>query len=176
MLRANMKCKIKKIFYSLLCISVLSIISWSVLASKLDVNQPVIIDSLKQVLDIFNNVSIFTDNVAITQGSIDIHADKAVVVYSSRQQNKTYIETFGNPVIFHQRQDNGKLIKGCAQEMRYDIKTQTITLTGNAYLEHLDNNVKGDRITYLVQQHQMQAFSDKGKHVTMILLPSQLKD
>jgi lipopolysaccharide export system protein LptA len=36
--------------------------------------------------------------------------------------------------------------------------------------------VKGDRITYLVQQQQMQAFSDKGKRVTTVLVPSQLQD
>ncbi|MVZ10317.1 lipopolysaccharide ABC transporter substrate-binding protein LptA, partial [Enterobacteriaceae bacterium 8376wG6] len=47
---------------------------------------------------------------------------------------------------------------------------------GNAYLEQLDSNVKGDRITYLVQQQQMQAFSDKGKRVTTVLVPSQLQD
>ena len=46
----------------------------------------------------------------------------------------------------------------------------------NAYLEQLDSNVKGDRITYLVQQQQMQAFSDKGKRVTTVLVPSQLQD
>ncbi|MNT67542.1 Lipopolysaccharide export system protein LptA precursor [compost metagenome] len=60
--------------------------------------------------------------------------------------------------------------------MRYDVASQLVTLTGNAYLEQLDSNVKGDRITYLVQQQQMQAFSDKGKRVTTVLVPSQLQD
>ena len=36
-------------------------------------------------------------------------------------------------------------------------------------------NVKGDRITYLVQKQQMEAFSDKGNRVTTVLVPSQLQ-
>ena len=73
-------------------------------------------------------------------------------------------------------QDSGKAGQGHAQKVRYDVATQLVTLTGNAYLEQLDSNVKGDRITYLVQQQQMQAFSDKGKRVTTVLVPSQLQD
>nr|WP_238149302.1 hypothetical protein [Arsenophonus endosymbiont of Aleurodicus floccissimus] len=51
-----------------------------------------------------------------------------------------------------------------------------VILTGNTYLEQLDSNIKGDKITYLVPTQQMEAFSDKGKRVTTILLPSQLQE
>lgn len=40
-------------------------------------------------------------------------------------------------------QDSGKPVKGHAQKVRYDVATQLVTLTGNAYLEQLDSNVKG---------------------------------
>ncbi len=49
-------------------------------------------------------------------------------------------------------------------------------LTGNAYLQQVDSNIKGDKITYLVKEQKMQAFSDKGKRVTTVLVPSQLQD
>jgi lipopolysaccharide export system protein LptA len=44
------------------------------------------------------------------------------------------------------------------------------------YLEQLDSNITGDKITYLVKEQKMQAFSDKGKRVTTVLVPSQLQD
>ena len=47
---------------------------------------------------------------------------------------------------------------------------------GNAYLEQLDSNIKGDKITYLVKEQKMQAFSDKGRRVTTVLVPSELQD
>jgi len=147
-----------------------------VLALKSDANQLVAIDSLKQSLDMQKNVTTFTDNVVIKQGTIDICADKVVVTHPDGDQNKTYIEAFGDPVTFYQMQDSGKPVKGNAQKVRYDVATQLVTLTGNAYLEQLDSNVKGDRITYLIQEQQMQAFSDKGKRVTMVVVPSKLQD
>lgn len=85
------------------------------------------------------------------------------------------VEGYGNPVTFYQMQDNGKPIKGHAQKVRYEVENDLVTLTGNAYLEQLDSNVKGDRITYLVQKQQMEAFSDKGNRVTTVLVPSQLQ-
>ena len=72
-------------------------------------------------------------------------------------------------------QDSGKPVKGHGAKLRYELANDFVDLTGNAYLEQLDSNVKGDRITYLVKQQKMEAFSDKGKRVTTILVPSQLQ-
>ncbi|MCP1064819.1 lipopolysaccharide ABC transporter substrate-binding protein LptA [Serratia symbiotica] len=171
-----MKFRIKKPLRNLLIASVILVTSAPAMALKSDANQPVAIDSLKQSLDMQNNVSTFTDNVVIKQGTIDIRADKVVVTHPGSDQNKTYIEAFGDPVTFHQIQDSGKPVKGHAQKVRYDVATRLVTLMGNAYLEQLDSNVRSDHIIYLVQQQQIQAFSDKGKRVTMVLVPSQLQD
>lgn len=171
-----MKSKTPKQLCNLLIVSFVLLAGTPALALKSDSDQPVNINSLKQSLDMQSNVSTFTDEVVITQGTIEIKADKVVVTRPGGDQNKTYIEAFGNPVTFYQMQDNGKPVKGRAQKVRYDVVSQLVTLTGNAYLEQLDSNVRGDRITYLVQQQQMQAFSDKGKHVTTILVPSQLQN
>lgn len=171
-----MKFRIKKPFRNLLITSVIFVTIAPALALKSDVKQPVAVDSLKQSLDIQNNVSIFTNNVVIKQGTIDIRADKVVVTYPGGDQKKTYIEAFGDPVTFYQMQDDGKPVKGHAQKVRYDVAPQLVTLTGDAYVEQLDSNMKSDRIIYLLQKQQIQAFSDKGKRVSMVLVPSQLQD
>ncbi|SUC32850.1 Lipopolysaccharide export system protein lptA precursor [Providencia rettgeri] len=67
-------------------------------------------------------------------------------------------------------------IKGHASKARYEVDKQLVTLTGNAYLEQLDSNIQGDKITYLVPTQQMEAFSDKGKRVTTVILPAQLQE
>ena len=171
-----MKFKHKKPLRSLLIGSLVLAASPPALALKSDANQPVNIDSLNQSLDMQSNVSTFTGNVVIKQGTIEIKADKVVVTRPGGDQNKTYIEAFGKPVTFYQMQDNGKPVKGHSLKVRYDVAPQLVTLTGNAYLEQLDSNVKGERITYLVQQQQMQAYGDKGKRVKTVLVPSQLQD
>lgn len=166
----------KKPLCNLLIISFVFTASPAALALKSDADQRLNIHSLKQSLDIQRNISTFTKDVVIEQGSIKIKADKVVVIRPNGVQKETYIEAFGNPVTFYQMQDSGKPIEGHAQTVRYDIATQLITLTGKAYLEQIDSSVRGDRITYLVQQQQMEAFSDKGKRVSTVLVPSQLEN
>ncbi|PHM39747.1 lipopolysaccharide transport periplasmic protein LptA [Xenorhabdus mauleonii] len=150
--------------------------SLPVLALKDDTKQPITIDSARQSLDLTGNIATFTDKVIVKQGSIDIRADKVVVTRPDSDSKKTVIEAYGNPATFYQLQDDGKPIKGHASKMRYEMGKELVTLTGNAYLEQLDSNIKGDKITYLVPTQQMEAFSEKGKRVTTVLLPAQLQE
>ncbi|MFP1723752.1 lipopolysaccharide ABC transporter substrate-binding protein LptA [Lonsdalea quercina] len=165
----------KALRYTLIASSLFSA-SMPVLALTGDTDQPIHIDSDQQSLDMQGNVVTFTGNVIVTQGSIKVQADKVVVTRPQGQQGREVIEGFGNPATFYQMQDNGKPVKGHSQKMRYELDKDNVILTGDAYLEQLDSNVKGDRITYLVKQQQMEAFSDKGKRVTTVLVPSQLQD
>ncbi|MGL9733923.1 MAG: lipopolysaccharide ABC transporter substrate-binding protein LptA [Symbiopectobacterium sp.] len=141
-----------------------------------DTSQPIHIDSTQQSLDMQSNTVTFTGNVTVKQGTIDVQADKVVFTRPQGSHGKELIEIFGNPVTFYQMQDNGKSVKGRAQKVRYELAQDKITLTGNAYLEQLDSNVKGYRITYLVKQQQMEAVGDKGGRVTTVLVPSQLQE
>ncbi|OSM97430.1 lipopolysaccharide ABC transporter substrate-binding protein LptA [Lonsdalea populi] len=168
--------KINKALRHALIASSLFSASMPALALTGDTDQPIHIDSDQQSLDMQGNIVTFTGNVIVTQGSIKVQADKVVVTRPQGQQGREVIEGFGNPATFYQMQDNGKPVKGHSQKMRYELDKDNVILTGDAYLEQLDSNVKGDRITYLVKQQQMQAFSDKGKRVTTVLVPSQLQD
>jgi len=141
----------------------LLLLSAKAMALTGDTDQPINVDSAQQAVDMVTNVVTLTGTVVVKQGSIDIRADKVV-------------EGYGNPVTFYQMQDSGKPVKGHAQKVRYELANDYVILTGNAYLEQLDSNVKGDRITYLVKKQQMEAFSDKGKRVTTVLVPSQLQN
>ena len=141
-----------------------------------DTDQPIHIESDQQSLDMQGNVVTFTGNVVVTQGTIKINADKVVVTRPGGQEGKEVIDGYGNPATFYQLQDNGKPVKGHASQMHYELQNDFVVLTGKAYLEQLDSNIQGDKITYLVKEQKMQAFSDKGKRVTTVLVPSQLQD
>lgn len=170
-----MKFKPKNKIASLLIASTLLVTSLPAFALKDDTSQPIKVTSEKQALDMNGNTVTFTDNVVIKQGTIEIHADKVIVTRPNGDQNKTVIEGFGNPITFTQKQDNGESVKGQGQTLRYEVANEFVVLTGNASLKQLDSSIHGDKITYLVQQQKMEAFSNKGKHVTTILLPAQLQ-
>jgi len=142
-----------------------------------DSEKPVNIDSVNQALDLQGNVATFTGNVIVTQGTIKITADKVVVTRPGGDSNKTIVDAYGNPATFYQMQDNGKPVKGHAAKLHYELANDFVELTGNAFIEQQDSNIKGDRITYLVKEQKMQAYSQgQSKRVTTVLVPSQLQD
>ena len=171
-----MKFKTNKLSLNLVLASALLTTALPAFAVTGDTEQPIHIDSDQQSLDMQGNVVTFTGNVIVTQGTIKINADKVVVTRPGGEQGKEIIDGYGNPATFYQMQDNGKPVKGHASHMHYELDKDFVVLTGNAYLEQLDSNIKGDKITYLVKEQKMQAFSDKGKRVTTVLVPSQLQD
>ncbi len=141
-----------------------------------DTDKPVNINSGSQSLDMKGNIATFSRNVIITQGSIRITADKVVVRRPGGDSSKTVVDATGNPVTFYQLQDNGKPIRGHAAKIHYEMAKDYIELTGNAWLEQLNSNVRGDRITYLVKAQKMQAFGSPDKRVTTVLMPTQLQN
>ncbi|QKJ85463.1 lipopolysaccharide export system protein LptA [Paramixta manurensis] len=172
-----MKSKMHHNSLKLLLVSALLATSVPAFALTGDSDKPVNIDSANQALDLQGNVATFTGNVIVTQGSIKITADKVVVTRPGGDSQKTIVDAYGNPATFYQLQDNGKPVQGHAQKMHYELAKDLVVLTGDAYIEQLDSNVKGDRITYLVKEQKMQAFSEgNGKRVTTVLVPSQLQD
>ena len=171
-----MKFKTNKLSLNLVLASSLLAASIPAFAVTGDTDQPIHIESDQQSLDMQGNVVTFTGNVIVTQGTIKINADKVVVTRPGGEQGKEVIDGYGKPATFYQMQDNGKPVKGHASQMHYELAKDFVVLTGKAYLEQLDSNITGDKITYLVKEQKMQAFSDKGKRVTTVLVPSQLQD
>lgn len=172
-----MKFKNKRSPLNLLLVSGLLAVTLPALAVTGDSDQPVHINSINQSLDMQGNVATFTGNVVITQGTIKIQADKVVVNRPGGDSKKTIVDAYGNPATFYQMQDNGKPIKGNASKLHYNLAEDSVELTGKAHIEQLGSNINGDRITYLVKEQKMQAYSQgQAKRVTTVLLPSQLQD
>lgn len=171
-----MTSKMHNVRLSLLLTSSLMLASTQALALTSDNQQPIHIDSTQQAVDMKTNTVILTGDVVVKRGSIDIRADKVIIFRYDVKYGKEVVEGYGNPVTFCQLQDDGKLVYGYSQKVRYETANDLVILTGDAYLEQIDSNVKGDRITFLVKKQQMEAFSDKGKQVTTVLVPAQLQN
>ena len=74
-----------------LIIGTLLAISVPAMALKDDTQQPIVVNSEKQSLDLEKNVTTFTQNVVIKQGSIDIRADKVIVTRPGGDSKKIVI-------------------------------------------------------------------------------------
>ncbi|WP_432468936.1 lipopolysaccharide transport periplasmic protein LptA [Agarivorans sp. Z349TD_8] len=151
----------------------LLLISWGAQALEDDFNKQIVVDADRQQVNIKENRVTFYNNVVVTQGSIKMRAEELSVIGSEQKGSEVMIAK-GKPATFYQLLDNGKPIEAEANEVRYDLKTQTLTLTNNALLKQEESLVKGQMIKYSINKQEMVAQGDQNNRVTTIFLPQQL--
>ncbi len=145
-------------------------------ALKDDTRQPINVLSDKQSLNLASSQAVFTKNVYITQGSIQIKASKVIVTRPKDKKKSETLDAYGAPVYFQQTLDDGKVVKGSADFVHYDLKTEFITLIGHAKLRQAESQIEGRKITYDVKDQQLKADGSTQRRVRTILIPSQLDD
>ncbi|WP_200766639.1 lipopolysaccharide transport periplasmic protein LptA [Vibrio nigripulchritudo] len=151
------------------------ILSAPVYALSTDSEQPIYIDSDSQALDMISNTVTFIGDVVLKQGSINITADKVVVVRNSEDESIEQIEAFGKPSVFTQLTDDGKTLHGEANTLHYHVRDDLLTMTKNAVLSQDDSIIKGPLIKYLITPQKLIADGKKGERVSTVLQPTQPK-
>lgn len=121
-----------------------------------DFTLPVTLDSRNQAIDGKNKTSIFIDNVAIRQGSLELLADK-VEVNAAKGAGKEVILATGQPASYKQRKDDGSMVEASANEIIYDVSTRTISLKGQALIMQDGVRVTGDSIVFDMSKEQILA-------------------
>jgi lipopolysaccharide export system protein LptA len=118
---------------------------------------------------------IFTGKVHVrAESQGDLHSDHATLEISNGELASAIVT--GAPAQFEQtRSSNGRLVRGHATTINYDVASATVKLTGDAWLtdDHNENDMKAPAITYNVRDRQIQGESDKSpsSHVHMTIVP-----
>lgn len=117
-----------------LCASLAAGRAW---ALKTDKQQPINIhsdhgDFKADPNNTSNGTGIYTGHVVITQGSIVLHGDKAILRIINNDLSTA--DVTGNPVTFVQQPDVGEPMHGESQELTYDAARNEITLITSAKL------------------------------------------
>ena len=172
---------IKFLSKSLCKVSVLATLAIAALANNVmakegDLQQELKIAAVSQRADIKNNQIIFNGPVKITQGSININADELRAFSAENVQTKTFI-AIGNPATFSQELDDGRIGTASANEIRYDLATTGLLLTGNAKLDQAGSKVTGNVIRYNITAQELIAESTgKGEdRVITIIQPENFQ-
>jgi lipopolysaccharide export system protein LptA len=63
----------------------------------------------------------------------------------------------GAPVRFQQKTDKGKLVKGNARQVEYQVSSDELTLSGDALLTQGEDRFSSDRIVYDRKNAQVKA-------------------
>jgi lipopolysaccharide export system protein LptA len=122
-----------------------------------DQEQPLLIESDSVELDGVQDISVYTGNVQIDQGSMRILADQ-VTVNHKEDRRPRFIVAVGNPVRYRQAVEGEKGdVQAHAERMEYDADKDELTLIGHAELTQTADRFASDRIVYDRARSQVKA-------------------
>ncbi len=146
-------------------------------AEEADRNQPIEINADQGSLDQNKQMTVFSGNVVITQGSLKITADR-VQVQRDNSGNQL-MQASGKPVTFRQKlEGKSQYVSGQANQVEYASATGRVLLTGNAKVEREGDLASGHTISYNMRTEVYtvagsQAAKGPGRRVTVILQPNR---
>lgn len=147
------------------------------LAARDDLGQQIVVDAKRQSIDIEQGLVQFEEGVVVRQGSLEIRAD-LLRVEQQRGKGKEVLIASGNPVLLRQTLDDGRPLEASAREVRYELDSRTLTLSGGAMLKQQDSEVRGETMRYNLAEGRLQAESggkEGNNRVTAIFTPQQLQ-
>jgi len=120
------------------------------LAEKADRSQPIVVEADKRgTVDTQKQITVFTGNVVITQGTLQIRAER-VEIQEGKEGFRTAV-AFGvaqQPAFFKQKRDGvDENVEGTAERIEFDEKNDTLRLSGNPVVRRLRGPQLADEIT-----------------------------
>ena len=118
-------------------------------AERADRDKPIRIDADRVEIDDAKKINTFYGNVVLTQGTLIIKADKAIVTQDADGNKHATAYSGEHPVYFRQKREGyDEYIEGEGDRAEYDSKTDTVELFGNAHVKRGQDTVKGNYISY----------------------------
>lgn len=121
-----------------------------VLAEKADRNKPMVLEADKRgTVDAQKQNTVFTGNVVITQGTLQIRAER-VEIQEGKEGFRTAVAfgTAQQPAFFKQKRDGvDENVEGTAERIEFDEKSDTLRLSGNPIVRRLRGPQLADEIT-----------------------------
>jgi lipopolysaccharide export system protein LptA len=116
-----------------------------------------------------DGVSILTGNVIMTQGTLEMRSDKAVITRKDGDMSRAVLT--GNPVHMKQLDENNEPMYATSQQADYDMLKNVAVLTVNAIVDQpTRGQMHGERIVYDVDNGKVTSGND-GTRVFMHILP-----
>ncbi len=138
----------KPLFY-VSCLALWTLLHWStsVLAEESDRDQPIELEADTVTVNDAKKISVYTGNVILNQGTLQIKADKMIV--REDQYGFQHSTCTGNPTTFKQkRTGKDEWMQGSGQRIEYNARMDKVQLYTNAWVKRGEDIVTGDYISY----------------------------
>lgn len=143
-------------------------------ARSSDRNKPMDIEAARSDCGLGDNaVCTFSGRATITQGTLRIVAEKAVV---SQVAGKPSRAQFSGGVTLQQEMDDGDHIDARSASVDYDMRNEVIVFTGNVSISQRRGSLSGERVVYNLKTGQLESGGNGGGRVKMRILPKDTQD
>ena len=112
--------------------------------------------------------AILTGDVVITQGTLEVRADRAVIHRAKGDISEVILT--GAPATLKQVNDNGETMNAHAAQIVYTLSSDLIVLTGNVVVDQPRGTLRGETIKYDLKNGRLDGGGD-GKRVQMRIMP-----
>lgn len=112
--------------------------------------------------------SVLTGSVKITQGSLEVNADRAVIHRKAGDISQVVLT--GAPATLKQVADNGEPMNARAAQIVYTLTSDMVVLTGGVVIEQPRGTLRGETIKYDLKTGRLDGGGD-GKRVQMRIMP-----
>lgn len=147
-----------RVLSRLLATTILLFCAPACFAEHPDRSQPLFLEADQLLIEGVQQTSIFTGNVQLTQGSMQIRGDKVEVIkyQDGFQQAKIY----GNAASFRQKREGSEeYMEGYGERIEYDTGTGMVNFYVRARVKRDLDEVRGDHITYNMKTDTFQVSS-----------------
>lgn len=140
-------------------------------AKSTDRQQPMDIsaDNMDSLLTDTSESSI-AGNVVISQGTLKIEADKALVTRVKGEITK--VTLLGSSARLQQTNDNGDTMRASAKEIVYFLGNDQIHLKGGVVIDQARGSMRGESIRYDIKSGRLTGGND-GNRLQMRILPKK---
>lgn len=141
------------------------------MARTSDRNQPLDVESNSSDCSIADDgPCTLIGDVRLVQGTLNVRADRAVVHRTGGEIRRVTLT--GSPVEMNQELDDGSKIHARAANVDYDMTTDTVVFTGDAFIDQPGRgNIAGGRIAYNMRSGQVQGSGEGKQRVRMQFQP-----
>lgn len=129
-------------------------------AEKADRDKPINLESDTATSDDIKKLSIYEGNVILTQGTLEIRADKLIMQEDAEGYQNGI--AYGNPAKFRQKREGfDEYIEGFALRIEYDAKKDLLQLFNQARMKRNLDEAHGNYISYDGQTEFFQVIGGK---------------
>ncbi|MFT5218652.1 MAG: lipopolysaccharide export system protein LptA [Planctomycetota bacterium] len=162
-----------KFIQQILIYGLLLAISGSAQALSTDTDQAIEVEADSLEIREKDNISVYSGNVKLMQGSMEITSDRLVIHFDANNELQL-MEMSGSPARFRQIDNNDQQMLGQAKRINYAATDDTLELIEDARFDRGGNTIEGNLIRINTETNSIQAGSSESDHrVKMLIQPKK---